>query len=384
MAPAAVLCYKPKDTCMCYLKTRNVLLQLVADKDIIGLLALLDVQKRDHAVQWSNVMHNGSRHDIVKYVTLGSRRNRLTTSKKQSVIYVGDAFWALVAKVSWSRKANKLTSIDESGALCRVTHVFVDTRIVVVDPISIEMLFNVILGINKSAPWAAHVVGCLYASSTLNDSAVVVMHRFNSCVRRWKHSASIPEIRSVVFQVAAVLYILHDRLQFRHNDLHDGNVVVQTKKNGSAWEGAARLYYNMKTATFEIPNLGVRAALCDFGLSIMSFGGLHLLRVEYMRCSSAEKVSHLKRDCYKDLMTQPHMHEGVDLQTFLRSMMDGLHGRRLRAIEAMYDRMTAKINGVHTTMAPMEFLHVEFADWIVEKNGVDAVCMIDMNTDSIV
>ena len=76
-------------------------------------------------------------------------------------------------------------------------------------------------------------------------------------------------MRSILFQVLYTLTVLQDLFEFMHNDLHGGNVLIDTSiPPGGVWKYTIKTPAGkgglLKNTTFYIPNEGVQAKLWDF------------------------------------------------------------------------------------------------------------------------
>lgn len=98
------------------------------------------------------------------------------------------------------------------------------------------------------------------------DSAVVMIveHCRGGSLRQIAKSRalSVGEWKSVIWQLIYTLAVLNEEFPgFKHNDLHLGNVLIQTVTAGGHW------HYRHKGSDFYVPNHGMSIRLFDFDWS---------------------------------------------------------------------------------------------------------------------
>ena len=154
---------------------------------------------------------------------------------------------------------------------------FSDHHTILCDAFTLEVLVSYLLCDTKRRPqpcWSPHVPCHLYhfvhSSRTLGG---IVMTHEGISLRAWKKTASALELLVVLFQVAATLHCLQRHLHFKHNDLHDENVLVWHQTLPKDAPPCVR--YVIDDVEYFVPNIGIMVRIIDFQFATLQLSNGH-------------------------------------------------------------------------------------------------------------
>lgn len=145
----------------------------------------------------------------------------------------------------------------------------------------------------------------------------------------------LEELQSVVLQVLISLNWAQHKINFKHHDLHTGNVYVS--KTLVPWE-----WKTVSGQRFELPSCALKAVIADFGLSAATDPGTALrhCRVDYEllginHCSWGEWSNELRGN------------EGYDFSVLLLGMVEEVECKEkkkwLKNVEKMFRRLQPRM-----------------------------------------
>ena len=112
--------------------------------------------------------------------------------------------------------------------------------------------------------------------------------------------------KTIVFQILWTLYIIQETYpNFRHNDLHLGNVLLDFN-----FKNSGGMKYKTASQTFNVPNIGINALMNDFGYTHMA--GVLNPKVGKKSCNSNHGICRETNKLY-------------DSHLFLNSLYNELH-----------------------------------------------------------
>lgn len=85
---------------------------------------------------------------------------------------------------------------------------------------------------------------------------------------------SLEALHSVIFQILVSICIAQERIQFKHHDLHLGNVMLTKRTSNSVWT------VNTKYGKYDVPLIEYDATLIDFGLSSCMDNDTEISRID--------------------------------------------------------------------------------------------------------
>ena len=150
------------------------------------------------------------------------------------------------------------------------------------DAFTNEAFMNVVLGMAPRARWSAHVipVHAIHVSRR-HRMGCVVMEEMQVSLHTWRRTASDEAVLVLLFQVAATLHVLQKTFAFKHNDLHDHNVLVRyLRPSDGALFLAKRHIYIIDDVRYVVPNIGVMAQIMDFQFASLSLGSVRVGRAD--------------------------------------------------------------------------------------------------------
>ena len=112
-------------------------------------------------------------------------------------------------------------------------------------------------------------------------------------------------LRAMIFQVIYTLAVLQERFKFMHNDLHTGNVLIQSVKNIKKNEV---IEYTFKGQKYFVPRLPFIPKLWDF---------------DFATTFDSDEFENIKvvKDTYRNYGIRPEFNPSYDLHFFLQSLL---------------------------------------------------------------
>lgn len=174
----------------------------------------------------------------------------------------------------------------------------------------------------NSANWKSS--NGLYGNIAMEDAGVSL----NECIDK----LSLEELQSVVCQVLVALSWAQKLVQFKHHDLHTGNVFVIRKNVQSEWK-------TPNGVILRLPATSVRAIIADFGLSAATDPTTltRHCRIDYSFLAVGSKAWGIWEH---ELMGN----EGYDAVVFLRGEQDtSVHSQWLRSVMQLCRNLFPKL-----------------------------------------
>lgn len=112
-------------------------------------------------------------------------------------------------------------------------------------------------------------------------------------------------LRAVIFQNIYTLAVLQERFKFMHNDMHTGNILMQSVKNAKKNEV---IEYNFKGQKYFVPRLSFIPKLWDF---------------DFASTFNSDEFENIKvvKDTYRSYGIKPQFNPSYDLHFFLQSLL---------------------------------------------------------------
>ena len=169
-----------------------------------------------------------------------------------------------------------------------------DSNTILCDAFTLEVLISYLLCNTHVRPrpcWSFHVPCLLYhfVHPSRRLGGMVMTHE-GTTLRTWKATASPLQLLVVLFQVAASLHTLQRHLHFKHNDLHDDNVVIVQSPVPVGAPPCVR--YVIDDVEYFVPNLGITARIIDFQFATLRLpSGQRVVRADaFLRFQSSQRA----------------------------------------------------------------------------------------------
>jgi len=145
-------------------------------------------------------------------------------------------------------------------------------------------------------------------------------------------SLLLPQLQSIVYQVLIALQWAQHRVQFKHHDLHTGNVFVKFSKVPFDWVTCSE-------DIVTLPCNSVQAVIADFGFSSASFKNVRYGRMDFSLLDLDGKAWGKWNNDLQD-------NAGYDAAVFLRSALDECSGQKRVWIKSLLDMLHSKNPGM--------------------------------------
>lgn len=170
-----------------------------------------------------------------------------------------------------------------------------------------------------------------------------------------------PEIAALFFQAVFGLYTLQQVCQFKHHDLHTGNLFLQGLTPASTFRGeslkdATHFHYKLNEHNFYLPNCGALAKLGDFAMASFDMHGKRVQRVDmdafndnvekwgYWNAQYQEERGYDTQFLFADVPVDGRHRKNHALYKFLKTIRTACMGKRGRVTPKKFRPMPGYIS----------------------------------------
>lgn len=215
--------------------------------------------------------------------------------------------------------------VNPDTVVVRHVAMFEDQMRLLGDEFANEALVSML--VTRFSRWCPHILG--FEDALIHrptQRGLIIMHRADATLSEWiqlmqtrpiSFEDIVHVVYGIIFQVAATLHFLQQKLRLKHHDLHDKNVFVRFVQPGDEFEAqdlstVAGYVYRIRGLEMYVPNNFVIPFVADFGFASATIGKQRIGRIDMSAFDGKED--------WGPWNINLHRAEGYDLQVLLASI----------------------------------------------------------------